>query len=77
MTVPVERTPAAQLTTARLLLAQFDEQIREFERMGAKRRVRTVRGRDLSARIGGLRRGRATWAQRVERLAEQIASESE
>lgn len=75
MSAPDERPLSAQLTTARLLLAQFELQIGEWERMGVKRRARTARGRDLGARIQGLREGHANWTARaadiVARMAEQ------
>lgn len=66
-----ERTPEAQLTTARMLLAQFIVQIEEFEGMNREQR-RTDRGRDLSSRIQGLRAGRKKWADRVAELEAQI-----
>lgn len=69
-----ERPLAAQLTTALLLIAQFDEQIREWEGMGAKRRARTVRGRDLASRIDGLHEGKATWLKRAEEIQARIAA---
>lgn len=68
-----ERTPEAQLTTARMLLAQFITQIEEFEGMNREQR-RTPRGRDLSSRIGGLRDGRGKWAARVAELEAQTTN---
>lgn len=66
-----ERTPEAQLTTARMLLAQFIVQIEEFEGMNREQR-RSPRGKDLTARIDGLRQGHATWMARVAELETQI-----
>lgn len=66
-----ERTPDAQLTTARMLLAQFITQIEEFEDMNREQR-RTDRGRDLSSRIDGLREGHAKWTATVAELEAQI-----
>lgn len=66
------RTPEAQLTTARMLLAQFIVQIEEFEAMNREER-RTPRGRDLANRIDGLREGRATWEKRVAELEAEVA----
>lgn len=57
----------AQLRTARMLLAQFIVQIEEFEGMNRRAR-RTPRGRDLAARIDGLREGHAKWTGRVTEL---------
>lgn len=68
------RSPEKQLTTALLLLVQFESQINEYEAMNRAAR-RTPRGRDLSARIDGLRQGHATWTNRVEQLRAQIAME--
>lgn len=67
------RTSEAQLSTARMLLAQFIVQIEEFEGMKREQR-RTARGRDLSSRIEGLRAGRKTWAARVAELEAQIGA---
>lgn len=72
-----ERPLSAQLTTALLLIAQFDEQIREWEGMGAKRRARTVRGRDLARRIDGMREGKAKWLKRAEEIQARIAAAAE
>lgn len=68
-----ERAPEAQLTTARMLLAQFITQIEEFEGMNREQR-RSPRGRDLSARIDGLREGREKWTARVADLEAQIGA---
>ncbi len=74
MTVPIERSAQAQLTTARLLLAQFDEQLAEWKHMPPNKRRRTARGRDLRARLDGLNAGREKWAARVADLEAQIAA---
>ncbi|WP_336647537.1 hypothetical protein [Microbacterium sp. MMO-10] len=74
--VPTERSTLTQLTTARLILAQFKAQIGEWESMGEKRRRRSVRGRDLGARIGGLHKGHAKWTQRVADLEAKAAAEA-
>ncbi len=58
------RGDADQLSTARLIVAQFQAQIDEFEGMNRASR-RTPRGRDLAARMEGLRVGLRTWTQRV------------
>lgn len=71
MTLHSERTPEAQLATARMLLAQFIQQIEEFEGMNREQR-RSIRGRDLSSRFQGLRAGRKKWAARVAELEAQI-----
>lgn len=70
-----ERPLIAQLTTARLLVAQFEEQIAEWDAMGAKRRTRSPRGRDLASRIDGLHEGLATWTQRAAGIEARIAAE--
>ena len=75
--IPTERSAQAQLATARLLVAQFEAQIGEWESMGEKRRRRSVRGRDLSARIDGLRTGLAKWTQRAADLEARVAAEEE
>ncbi len=75
MTVPIERTATAQLATARIILAQFDEQLREWDQMPLRKRKSTKRGRDLSARLDGLRQGQATWRARVDRLEAEVAEE--
>lgn len=59
----MSRTPEAQLTTARMLLAQFIVLIEEHEATGAH-----------ADRIDGLRAGRATWEKRVAELEAQVAS---
>lgn len=61
------RSIQAQLSTARNLLVQFIAQIEEYEAMNRRQR-RTPRGRDLAARIEGLREGRATWEARIAEL---------
>lgn len=73
MSVPIERTPKAQLVTARLLLSQFDAQLAEWKHMSPSRQRRTVRGRDLASRLDGLKAGRAKWAARVADLETQAA----
>lgn len=59
----MSRTPEAQLTTARMLLAQFIVQIEEHEATGAH-----------ADRIDGLREGRATWEKRVAELEAQVTA---
>ncbi|WP_433584563.1 hypothetical protein [Microbacterium hydrocarbonoxydans] len=68
-----ERPLSAQLATAVLLIAEFDEQINEWNRMGAKRRARTARGRDLASRIDGLHVGKAKWLKRAEEIRQRMA----
>jgi hypothetical protein len=68
----MSRTVEAQLTTARVVLAQFRAQIAEFDGMNREDR-RTERGRDLAARIEGLREGLATWEKRVAHLEAALA----
>lgn len=72
----MSRPLKAQLTTARMILAQFIVQIEEFEGMNREQR-RTPRGRDLTNRIDALRTGHATWTANVAGLEEQIASQPE
>jgi len=55
--VSTARSRAAQLATARLLLAQFDTQIEQHDRTGAH-----------ADRIRLLHLGRATWQARVDEL---------
>lgn len=74
MKVRTERTAEAQLVTARLLLAQFDQQLTEWAHMSPSRRTRTVRGRDLRARLDGLKDGQAKWSARVAELEQQVAA---
>lgn len=69
------RSLRAQLSTARLLVAQFELQLTEWDNMGAKRRKRTVRGRDLASRLDGLRAGHAKWVARASDLEARIALE--
>lgn len=70
-----ERSPQAQLTTARLLIAQFTAQITEYEAMNREQR-RTPRGRDLTSRIDGLHQGLRTWETRAAELEAQINAAS-
>lgn len=77
MTVPTERTLEAQLSTALLVWAQFVEQLTEWEQMGAKRRKRTARGRDLASRLDGLHAGRAKWEAKVADLQARIAAQAD
>lgn len=70
-----ERPLVAQLTTARLLLAQFGEQLAEYQHMPPRKRRTTARGKDLTARLSGLRAGHATWTERVADLEARIAAE--
>ena len=70
-----ERPLEAQLATARILLAQFTEQLNEWKHMGVKRRARTVRGKDLTRRLPGLREGHAKWTARVADLEARIAAQ--
>ncbi|NYF29025.1 MULTISPECIES: hypothetical protein [unclassified Microbacterium] len=74
MDVATERPVKAQLTTARLLLAQFIAQLDEYAAMNREAR-RTPRGRDLSARLGGLKDGREKWAAKVDELEARLATE--
>lgn len=70
-----ERPLEAQLTTARILVAQFEEQLNEWKHMGVKRRARTVRGKELKRRLPGLREGRAKWTARAAELEARIAAQ--
>ncbi|WP_292698111.1 hypothetical protein [Microbacterium sp. 69-10] len=72
-----ERTAAQQLATARLLLGQFEAQLREWKHMGAKKRLRSARGKDLARRMPGLKAGHAKWTARVEDLEARAAAEQE
>lgn len=72
-----ERPLIAQLTTARILLAQFEEQLNEWKHLGPKQRQRTVRGKDLTRRLHGLREGHATWTARVADLEARIAVQAD
>lgn len=74
MDVATERPVKAQLTTARLLLAQFIAQLDEYAVMNREAR-RTPRGLDLSARLGGLKEGREKWAKKVDELEARLATE--
>lgn len=74
MKVATERPLKAQLSTANVLVAMFADQIAEYEGMGAKRRKRTARGKDLTARIDGLREGHGKWTARVADLEARITS---
>lgn len=72
-----ERDPKRQLVTARMLLALFENQLAEYDRMDREQRRSTPRGRDLTARLPGLKSGQATWARRVAALETQIAAEGD
>lgn len=74
MDVATERPVKAQLTTARLLLAQFIAQLDEYAAMNREAR-RTPRGLDLSARLDGLKEGREKWAKKVDELEARLATE--
>lgn len=69
-----ERSPQAQLSTARYLLAQFIAQLDEYEAMNRAQR-RTPRGRDLTARLDGLRAGKAKWEARATKLQARIGTD--
>lgn len=69
------RTATAQLTTARILIAQFEAQITEYETMNWEAR-RTPRGRDLAQRLPGLRDGLTTWRARAQKLEPLAAAEA-
>ena len=69
------RTLEAQLTTARMLLAQFMVQLDEYEHMTDDDRRTTPRGQDLSTRINGLREGHQTWKTRVTELEHELGIE--
>lgn len=70
-----ERPARNQLVTARMRVAQFEAQIAEFDGLNREGR-RTPRGRDLEARIDGLRQGHAKWVARVAELEQIVATES-
>lgn len=72
-----ERDPKKQLVTARMLLALFENQLAEYDGMNRDQRRRTPRGRDLTARLPGLREGRAKWERTVATLETQIAAEGD
>jgi len=72
-----ERPLVAQLTTARLLLAQLGEQLAEWKHMAPKRRRTTARGKDLARRLDGLKAGHTTWTERVADLEARIAAEGD
>ena len=74
MDVATERPVKAQLTTARLLLAQFIAQLDEYAVMNREAR-RTPRGLDLSARLDGLKEGREKWGKKVGELEARLATE--
>ena len=74
MDVATEHPVEAQLTTARLLLAQFIAQLDEYAVMNREAR-RTPRGLDLSARLDGLKEGREKWAKKVDELEARLATE--
>lgn len=75
MDVALERPVAAQLTTARMLLAQFIAQLDEYAAMNRDAR-RSPRGRDLASRLDGLKAGREKWAAKVEELEARAAAEA-
>ncbi len=75
MDVLLERSVGAQLTTARMLLAQFEAQLAEYADMNREAR-RTVRGRDLAARLSGLMEGREMWSARVTELEARSQQEA-
>lgn len=70
-----ERDPRRQLVTAVGLLALFQNQLGEWDRMNRDQR-RSARGRDIEARLPGLRAGHAKWSARVAELRAQIAAET-
>lgn len=74
MDVSLERPVKAQLTTARMLVAQFVAQLDEYAGMNREAR-RTPRGRELSKRLNGLNEGREKWSARVAELEARLASE--
>lgn len=74
MDAATDRPLKAQLTTARLLLAQFIAQLDEYAAMNREAR-RTPRGRDLCARLDGLKEGREKWAKKVDELEARLAAE--
>ncbi|CAN7516627.1 hypothetical protein LJR042_003528 [Microbacterium maritypicum] len=69
------RPLAAQLATARIILAQYAAQIDEHDGMNREQR-RSDRGRDLSSRIVGLRAGLKKWMTRAAELEKAIAAEA-
>lgn len=77
MNTTPDRDPRKQLVTARMVLALFDNQLSEYDRMNREQRRSTPRGRELTARLHGLKQGRATWARKVAALETQIAAEGE
>jgi hypothetical protein len=76
MTLHSDRPLEAQLATARILLAQYAAQIDEYDGMNREQR-RTERGKDLSARIVGLRAGLRKWMERAAELEAAIETETE
>ncbi|MGB3413621.1 MAG: hypothetical protein WBA28_02785 [Microbacteriaceae bacterium] len=69
------RSLEAQLTTAKMILAQFITQISEYEAMNREQR-RSPKGRAFAERMDGLREGHDQWADRVRILEQQIAERS-
>lgn len=65
-----------QLSTARYLVIQFEDQLAELERMNRAAR-RTPRGRDLVTREPGLRAGLAKWVARATELEAQLEGSTE
>lgn len=65
----------AQLATARLLIAQFEQQILEHDTMNRAKR-RTPRGRDLTNRIEKLREGLTIWRKRATDLETQLNTDN-
>lgn len=76
MTLHSDRPLEAQLTTARILLAQYAAQIDEYDGMNREQR-RSPAGRDLSSRIVGLRAGLKKWMTRAAELEAAIEAEKE
>lgn len=72
-----ERPLEAQLTTARVLLAQFTAQLDEWKHMPPSRRARTARGKGLKRRLQGLREGHAAWTARAAALEARIAEQAD
>lgn len=73
MTTPIERDPAKQLVTAKILLAMFEAQLTEYDNMSDHDRATTPRGQDLTGRLPGLRQGHTQWTERVQVLEDHIA----
>lgn len=62
------------VATERPVKAQFIAQLDEYAAMNREAR-RTPRGRDLSARLDGLKEGREKWAKKVGELEARLATE--